>query len=81
MKLPTAINFILIFGTLISGVLALVIICVPILAPFWKSTYVIPPEIKNWGGVIIGFYFGSFISQVANVLRAYQGQQPVAEGE
>lgn len=68
-KIPEPVSFILRVGTIISGVLAIVIICVPIIAPLFVSDYKIPASIENWGGVIIGFYFGSFISQVGNFLH------------
>lgn len=67
-EIPKPIGFILKFGTVISGILALVIICVPIIAPLFMLNYKIPDTLENWGGVIIGFYFGSFISQVGNFL-------------
>ena len=67
-EIPQPVSFILKFGTVISGVLALIIICVPILAPLFITDYAIPDTVENWGGVIIGFYFGSFISQVGNFL-------------
>ena len=68
-KIPEPVSFILRFGTVISGILALVIICIPIMAPLFVHDYKIPSSIENWGGVIIGFYFGSFISQVGNFLH------------
>lgn len=71
-KIAKSVNFILIFGSVISGVLALVIICVPIIAPLFLTSYAIPETIENWGGVIIGFYFGSFITQVGNIISPSQ---------
>lgn len=71
-KISKSVNFILIFGSVISGILALVIICVPIVAPLFLSSYAIPETIENWGGVIIGFYFGSFITQVGNIISPSQ---------
>jgi uncharacterized membrane protein AbrB (regulator of aidB expression) len=29
----------------------------------------IPPELSNWGGIILGFYFGQFV----NLLKDYMG--------
>lgn len=50
----------------ISGLIALiVIISVVILALLDKP---IPPELSNWGGIILGFYFGQFISLVRDYL-------------
>lgn len=64
-----AITFIVIFGTIVSGLLALIIIAVPFLAPMFKSNYAIPSVVENWGGVIIGFYFGSFFTMVSDLLK------------
>jgi len=46
--------------TIISGILALaVVVGVVVLAFIGRE----PPEIlSNWGGIILGFYFGQFIS-------------------
>ena len=30
--------------------------------PIFKSGFDIPVTLQNWGGLIIGFYFGSFVS-------------------
>ena len=65
-----SISFVLYYGTIISGVLALVIVVVPIVAPIWVNEYNVPDTVENWGGVVLGFYFGSFISQVASFVRS-----------
>lgn len=78
-KIPQPVSFILKFGTVISGILALIIICVPILAPLFVPDYGIPDTVENWGGVIIGFYFGSFISQVGNFLSPSNKQNHETE--
>jgi hypothetical protein len=64
-----AISFILICGALTSSVIAIVVIVVPVIAPFSEKAYNIPPEVKEWGGVIIGFYFGAFVTFAANVWK------------
>jgi len=30
--------------------------------PVFRQGYTIPETLQNWGGLIIGFYFGSFVS-------------------
>ena len=30
--------------------------------PIFRSGFTIPDVLQNWGGLIIGFYFGSFIT-------------------
>lgn len=67
-----AVSFILICATLTSSVIAVVVIAVPLLAPLSEKPYNIPPEVKDWGGIIIGFYFGSFVTFAANVWKTRQ---------
>gem|GEM_PF-6465040 len=86
-SISKTISFMLGLGSAISGILALVIICVPIIGPLFIENYVPPKFIENWGGVIIGFYFGSFISQISNflnqnkILKNNQSHPPPAEPE
>jgi hypothetical protein len=55
-------------GTLVSGAIALVIIvAVAILAIEGKR---VPDVLANWGGVILGFYFGQFMSLVKDYMAA-----------
>lgn len=65
-----SIDYLVIFGVTISGLLAILIIGVPIIAPFIVKSYAIPKTIENWGGVIIGFYFGSFFMTVIDVIKS-----------
>jgi hypothetical protein len=64
-----AISFILISGAVTSSVIATVVIAVPLLVPMTSIPYNIPPEVKEWGGIIIGFYFGAFVTFAANVWK------------
>ena len=64
-----AISFLIRVGVIVSAIIAITVIAVPIFAPMISPTYAIPPQIKEWGGVIIGFYFGSFITLIGNLLK------------
>jgi hypothetical protein len=73
-----AIWYVLILGSTVSAVLALVIVCTPIIAPFIipaGKSYTVAEEIKNWGGIIIGFYFGSFLTLTADLVKVLLGGQ------
>ena len=76
----SAIWYVLILGSTVSAVLALVIVCTPIIAPFIippGKSYTVADEIKNWGGIIIGFYFGSFLTLTADLVKVLlAGQKP-----
>ncbi len=68
-NLEIGILFILVCGAITSSVIAIVVIAVPLLAPFHNKPYTIPKEVGEWGGVIIGFYFGSFVTFAASVWK------------
>lgn len=61
------INLISIVAGLISVV---VIVSVVVLA---LSSKAIPPELTNWGGIILGFYFGQYLSLVRDYMGVIQG--------
>ena len=46
----------------VSSIIALLVICVAALLPIFWPAVKIPEALTNWGGLIIGFYFGSFVS-------------------
>lgn len=72
--LSRAISRILITQAILSGVIALTIIgaatTFAIMNMIKNTTHVIPSELTNWGGVIIGFYFGSSLSQMATLVQS-----------
>lgn len=69
-------RFVIVFGMVISGIIAVVVIVVPLIAPFF-TTYQIPKIIEEWGGIIIGFYFGTFATLITNLLvEEKRGGQP-----
>jgi hypothetical protein len=54
--------------SVIAGLIALIIILsVVVIAVSGRGA--IPPELSNWGGIILGFYFGQFI----NLVKDYMG--------
>lgn len=74
-----AISRVLIFQTAVSGLIALVIVISAVIIPLSEvfngrsGGDTTPEVIKNWGGVIIGFYFGTSISQVASLVDSIRG--------
>ncbi len=55
-------RFVVYSTVIVSSIIALCVIFVVALMPIFRSGYTIPDVLKNWGGLIIGFYFGSFIT-------------------
>ena len=75
-RIDSAIAFLIHVGVIVSGIIAITVIAVPVVAPLIAETYNIPAEIKEWGGVIIGFYFGSFITLLGHLLRRTDTAEP-----
>lgn len=69
MGVEKAVGVILISGAITSSIVAIIVVAVPVVAPMVTDSYRIPQEVKEWGGVIIGFYFGSFITFAVTVLE------------
>ncbi len=66
---------ILIAQNWISGVLALAIILSAVGIPLYglatgNPNVETPDVIKDWGGVIIGFYFGSALTQMSSLISS-----------
>jgi len=58
-----AIKFYVMVASFISSVIALGIIGFALYYPFYTNDpNLIPEFIQSWGGVIVGFYFGSFLT-------------------
>ncbi len=55
-------RFVVYTTVVVSSIIALTIIFVVALMPVFKQGYTIPTTLQNWGGLIIGFYFGSFVT-------------------
>lgn len=68
-------------NSIISGFIALAIfVAMAAIALYAISTNTpvkdkIPPEFSNWGGVIIGFYFGLALTQTASLIAAERGKK------
>ena len=52
-------DFVVIMSVSVASVIALAVIVSTVILPFFNISA--PKELKNWGGLIIGFYFGSFV--------------------
>lgn len=61
-------------GFLISGVIALLVIggviYLSVAGPTNQNGDPIVPEVlQNWGGIIVGFYFGTFVSLIKDYMK------------
>lgn len=54
--------------SIISGVIALIIVLSVVIIAVTGSGP-IPSELSNWGGIVLGFYFGQFV----NLVKDYMG--------
>lgn len=70
-------RFVIVVSVIVSSLIALCVIFVVALMPIFKAGFSIPQTLQNWGGLIIGFYFGSFITLLKDWSResveVYQG--------
>ena len=55
-------RFVIFISVAVSSLIALCVIFVVALMPVFMSGFEVPETLTNWGGLIIGFYFGSFVS-------------------
>lgn len=55
-------RFVVYVTVIVSSLIALLIIATVAFMPVFRQGYSIPDTLQNWGGLIIGFYFGSFVS-------------------
>lgn len=55
-------RFVVYVTVIVSSLIALVVIATVAFMPLFRQGYTIPETLQNWGGLIIGFYFGSFVS-------------------
>jgi hypothetical protein len=62
-----AIFFVSVIGTILAGLIALAVIVGVIFLSARDGN--VPDVLKNWGGIIIGFFFGQFFSFVQTMLR------------
>jgi hypothetical protein len=65
-------SVILVILTIVAGLLALVIIgtiCYTAVVPGVSTENKALAQLQNWGGVVIGFFFGSFFNLLAETLK------------
>jgi hypothetical protein len=74
-------RFVVITSVSVSSIIALTVIVVVAVFTFVKPTSEIPKVLENWGGLIIGFYFGSFITLLKDWSREAIDAVRVARGE
>jgi len=55
-------RFVIYVTVIVSSIIALLVIVVVTILPIWWPAKKLPETLTNWGGLIIGFYFGSFVS-------------------
>lgn len=63
-------RFIVITGTSVSSIIALAIIIPISIFKMKEPDLVVPEVLVNWGGIILGFYFGSFTTLIRDLLGA-----------
>lgn len=63
-------------STVISSLIAFIIIFSAIVLPFVYKDVTPPKFIETWGGVIVGFYFGSFMTLLTKVVEREMGNAP-----
>ena len=57
------------FSVIVSGILAVVVVCIPVVASLIDPSFnSIPETIENWGGIVLGYYFGSMIGVFSKAL-------------
>ena len=67
-------------GFVVSGLIAVLIvtsvIILSVIAAFYGPDVKIPSVLENWGGVVVGFYFGTFVS----LIKDYMGLKSTSNG-
>lgn len=71
-------RFVVVVIILVSSLIALVTIGAAILHPY-ISTDTTPTILENWGGLIIGFYFGTFVGLLKDWLGSGKQEEESAE--
>ena len=57
-------RFIIVCGVFVSSTIALIIICTVAYQVIIQPEAGVPDVLRDWGGLILGFYFGSFIGLI-----------------
>lgn len=74
------INFAFLMSTCISGLLALLVIGLPLIAHAFDPAYEMPSVIDKWGGVVIGYYFGSMTTIFLKFFDAKNDEGKAGDG-
>ena len=72
MNKDSTMKTVILFGTVVSSLIALIIICTAAYIAITQRTGELPNFIGNWGGLIIGFYFGTFVSFIKDWIGIQQ---------
>ena len=56
--------------SLIAGAISLIVVISVVLLALYGQP--IPDVLSNWGGIILGFYFGQFINMVKDYMGVIQ---------
>lgn len=55
-------RFVIYVTVIVASIIALTVIAVVVALPVVNPAYKVPDTLQNWGGLIIGFYFGTFLT-------------------
>lgn len=69
----TSRKFVIVVSVTVSSLIALLVISAVVLLPFYTNVET-PATLENWGGLIIGFYFGSFIGLIKDWSAKKEGE-------
>lgn len=60
-------------GFIISGAISLLVIggviVITLVNAFGDQEITVPSVLENWGGIIVGFYFGSFLGLIKDYMK------------
>jgi hypothetical protein len=77
MTRESSLNLMLAYLAAVAGLLALLIIgtiCYTAVAKDVPTDNAALNELRNWGGVVIGFFFGSFFNLFGDRLKRHPGE-------
>jgi hypothetical protein len=72
--MQSSVDRLVLWGFVISGIIAMIIVLSVVIIAiiqiwFGSGDTKIPDVLANWGGIIVGFYFGTFISLIKDYMR------------
>lgn len=79
--MSVAIKWYIVVSTITSGVIAFTIIISAILMPVLNPDAPTPKFLESWGGVIVGFYFGSFLTLLTKIVENGSDSAMRTEGD